>query len=422
MWQQCWHGTPCQYRNGERRRGIEFHLGTSRASSEQRRKAIGSICTVASCMVCFRYRTSDVVPCCCILHSVQNWQGDEASLLYEVGAAIGRALPNKLKRKELFEAFEVACLVQRQARQESYAASTVVDLCAGCGLLGVFLALMWPRARVIAMDRKQSVISRMLSEGAMRQWPLLRDRFEWKVCDMRRRPVDNSAEPISLPSDCMVVACHACGLLTDEAIAAACARSLRPMVLVPCCYVTNPKIGHLNPGHPCHSWERLPWLREGAVNQKGRTAIDDARIDFLRTRGYHVSVDHIDPQITRYSKAISAFPSEKQMFAPELKAKMVSGTKPTHIPRRSLALSEAWYCAALPSCSTAQQRSSTRPPGPGSAAVSAKAQDQKDIGFSIAFRAAMGCGACLSSARCERLFKLNAHRRRVGTSGLVCPN
>ncbi|CAE7758942.1 MKK1 [Symbiodinium necroappetens] len=161
-------------------------------------------------------------------------ESDEASLLYEVGAAIGRALPNKLKRKELFEAFEVACLVQRQARQESYAAGTVVDLCAGCGLLGVFLALMWPRARVIAMDRKQSVLSRMLAEGAITQWPLLRDRFEWKVCDMRRRPVDNSAEPISLPSDCMVVACHACGLLTDEAIAAACSGSLRPMVLVPC--------------------------------------------------------------------------------------------------------------------------------------------------------------------------------------------
>lgn len=263
-------------------------------------------------------------------------EGDEASLLYEVGAAIGRALPNKLKRKELFEAFEVACLVQRQARQESYAAGTVVDLCAGCGLLGVFLALMWPRARVIAMDRKQSVLSRMLAEGAITQWPLLRDRFEWKVCDMRRRPVDNSAEPISLPSDCMVVACHACGLLTDEAIAAACSGSLRPMVLVPCCYVTNPKIGHPNPGHPCHSWERLPWLSEGAVNRKGRTAIDDARIAFLRALGYHVSVDHIDPQITKYSKAISAFPAKQNEaeLRPRLSSmqQMVSGSHEAVIP------------------------------------------------------------------------------------------
>ena len=241
-------------------------------------------------------------------------------MLYEVGEAIAREIPNKLKRKELFEAYEVACLVRRQTRRQNsnnthYAPDTVVDLCAGCGLLGLFLALMWPQAKVIAMDRRQSAVSLKLSDCAIRCWPQLKHRFVWKVCDLRRKPVDNAAQSISLPSNCIVVACHACGLLTDEVIAAACSESLRPMVLVPCCYATHPKMGPKvspNPGHPCHSWERLPWLKEGAVNQQGCKAIDDARVSFLKGQGYEVCLDHVDPQITRYNKAISAFPAEQE--------------------------------------------------------------------------------------------------------------
>ena len=198
--------------------------------------------------------------------------------------------------------------MQRQLSQRSYQLHMVVDVCAGCGLLGLFLALMRPRAKVIALDRRQSVLSRKLSEIATVFWPQLRDRFTWKVCDVRPSGMDTVLGSQSLPSHCLVVACHACGLLTDEVIAAS-SQSRRPMVLLPCCYVTSPKVGRPNPGHPRHSWERMPWLKEGAVNQEGRTAIDDARVSFLQTQGYEVCMDRIDPRITQYNEAICAFPA-----------------------------------------------------------------------------------------------------------------
>ena len=243
----------------------------------------------------------------------------ESSLLCEVGAEIGRRLPGRLKRKELFEAHAVACLVKRHARRHSYAPDVIVDLCAGCGLLGLFLALMYPRARVIAMDRTQSALSQMLSETAVGCWPELRDRLSWILCDMRPKAVGNEGS-LALPPSCIVVACHACGLLTDEAIAVASHRRLRPMILLPCCYVTHPRSRRSNPGRPSHSWERLPWLKEGAVNREGEDSIDDARVAFLQMRGYKVNIDHIDPQITRYNKAICAFPAmPERALKPDIK-------------------------------------------------------------------------------------------------------
>mmetsp|Transcript_36840 Transcript_36840/g.68619 ORF Transcript_36840/g.68619 Transcript_36840/m.68619 type:complete len:292 (-) Transcript_36840:105-980(-) len=239
-------------------------------------------------------------------HAAQG--DDDIAMLCQVGAEIGRTLPNKLKRKELFEAHAVACLVLQQVESHLCEFDTFVDLCAGCGLLGLFLALKHPRNKVVAMDRKQSALSMMLHDTATTKWPDLASRFTWELRDLRPTAVAAQvSQPILLPSRSIVVACHACGLLTDEAIAAASFKQ-HPLVVLPCCYPRNPKLHRVNPGHPGHSWQRLPWLQDGSVNRVSCDAIDDARIDFLRSAGYSVRISHIDRSITKFNKAIIASP------------------------------------------------------------------------------------------------------------------
>ncbi|CAJ1419099.1 unnamed protein product [Effrenium voratum] len=209
--------------------------------------------------------------------------GDASPLLCEVGARVGQALPDKLKHKELFEAHAVAELAQRhltQWRSEGLEVQTAVELCAGCGLVGIFLALLDRRLRVLQLDRRRSKLAAQLHEMAD-SWDL-HERLGWRVADLR--PAGEEAaefEPGSL-----VLACHACGLLSDEAMAAAVAARL-PLILLPCCYARNPKaLVRAKRGHPSFAWPRYPWLERGAVNRLGRDAVDAARVSFLEQNAY----------------------------------------------------------------------------------------------------------------------------------------
>lgn len=213
-------------------------------------------------------------------------------------------MPDKMKHKELFEGFSVARLVHRYTWPKTRHLD-IVDLCAGCGLVGIFLALMHAQRKVLAIDRRQSKLAAQLHKQVASRFHKLQDRIDWKTADIR--PV-GTADPVALPARSVVVACHACGLLSDEAIAAATFKSLRPMILLPCCYPYRPKVtGRLNA--PSYSWDRFPWLQRGAINKAGTEAIDAARVSFLEEIGYNVTIDFIDQGITPHNKAIVAIPS-----------------------------------------------------------------------------------------------------------------
>ena len=238
------------------------------------------------------------------LHAAQS--GDTSPLLCDVAVQIGRVMPDKMKHKELFEGFSVASLVHRYLHFGGQKERLeFVDLCAGCGVVGLFLALMDARRKVLAVDRHQSRLAAQLHKEVAIHFQGLQGRIHWKTADLR--PI-GTANPLVLPTSSVVVACHACGLLSDEAIAAATFQTSRPIILLPCCYPHKPKV---NARHnaPSFSWDRFPWLLKGAVNKGGPEAIDAARISFLKGIGYTVTVDFIDPEITPQNKAIIAIPS-----------------------------------------------------------------------------------------------------------------
>ena len=248
-----------------------------------------------------------------------------------MAAQIGRSLPDagllicfsgagidvakdRLKHKELFESFEVASLAHKTlgARegcekwrprmwQQRQLDMDIVDLCTGCGLVGLFLALLTGR-KVVCMDRKRSRLATEVHHKVAGHFPGLREQIEWRLQDLR----PTGGKGLHLPNS-LLVACHACGLLSDEVIALASFKVLRPLILLPCCYPLKPKV-NVRHDVPSFSWLRFPWLRRGAVNLQGPDAVDAARIRHLEGLGYEVQVDFIDKSITPHSKAIVAVP------------------------------------------------------------------------------------------------------------------
>lgn len=224
--------------------------------------------------------------------------GDSDELLCQVGAYISTRLPNRLPRKELFEAHAVAQLVHRHFREES---SHIIELCAGCGLLSVFLVLMDPRRRVRCLDMIQSPIAIKLLNCLSEEWPVLNKNIQWELQDFRHGSLEIGAEELA-------TSCHACSFLSDEIILAATAAH-RPFVLVPCCYEKRPVLPK-RPWMPKWTWERWPWLEAGSVNHGGPAAIHAARVACLERAGYSVTMDHIDPAISNLNAALIARPGK----------------------------------------------------------------------------------------------------------------
>lgn len=268
--------------------------------------------------------------------------GDLDPLFCEVAMQVGRNIPDKLPRKELNEAWEVAKIVDRYFPKPAHEATAnlstadtgwmgqrVVELCAGCGLLAAFLILLEPARQVVCLDRKHTPLAKRLLGCLEERWPSLRGRITYQKSDLRSTasamsgcPLGHgrnvNSEDLALPRDSLVVACHACGHLTDDAITAATADgNLRPMVLVPCCYRIEkfdfkPVGGDpLNLWRPGWSWDRWPWLRGGAVNSLGLEAVDSARTAYLQELGYKVVFDRIDPEISEYYQAFVAWPNSQ---------------------------------------------------------------------------------------------------------------
>ncbi len=195
------------------------------------------------------------------------------------------SLPDRLARslaehrvvhiKELLESFEFFSRVRRRVRR-----STVVELCAGHGLVGLIFALVEPSvSRVELVDSRQPPSFDRILEAFTAVGPWVADKVAYRV--------ESLDESIVLPDGAGVVLVHACGALTDQGLDRAIAAGA-PVAAMPCCY----------------GKARRPRVR-ALTKEFGRPAsIDITRSHRLADAGYLVDWTHIPRAITPMNRVI----------------------------------------------------------------------------------------------------------------------
>ena len=187
------------------------------------------------------------------------------NLFDKIARAVCRA--GTLPRKELHEAWEMAKRVRRR-----YRGGRVLDLACGHGLLvHIMLILDDSSETALAVDHKIPVNAGKLSDALIATWPRLKGRVIYQ---------EEAIEEITvLPGD-LVVSAHACGSLTDLIIDKAIAQRARVAVL-PCCHNLKES-----------STDGL----EGWMDKT--LAVDTARAEKLRAKGYRIVTQKIPDDIT----------------------------------------------------------------------------------------------------------------------------
>jgi hypothetical protein len=183
-----------------------------------------------------------------------------------------------LPRKELYESWEVARRVRRRFR-----GGRVVDLCAGHGLTAwIMLILDGTSPSALAVDARLPPSATQLASVLGAAFPAAAGRLTLREADLAS---------ISLgPSD-VVVAAHACGVLTDRVITQALAAHARIGVL-PCCH--DAKL--------CDTGGLGGWLDPAL-------AIDVTRAARLRAAGYTVHTQAIAADVTPKNRLLLATPA-----------------------------------------------------------------------------------------------------------------
>ena len=204
----------------------------------------------------------------------------------------GEDLENRLARslikhrvvhiKELLEAFEFYMCVRKRLRR-----STLVDLCAGHGLVGLVFALTEERVtRVELIDHGVPATFERILAAFVEIAPWVREKILY-----RAEPL---TDQLALPKDSGVLLVHGCGNLTDIGLRVA-ARSGGPVAVVPCCY------GKAEPPRAA-----------GLARALGRTtAIDVSRTYFLEDAGYQADWSEIPKQITPMNRVIVGWNREE---------------------------------------------------------------------------------------------------------------
>lgn len=196
------------------------------------------------------------------------------------GARLARVLCERsvLPVKELFEATETFARARKRVR-----APVVADLCCGHGLGGILFALMEREVeRVLLVDRVRPPSADALLDAADAVAPWVRGKVEW---------IEDRLGRVELPMGASVLAVHACGLRTDEALEAA-VRARGAFCALPCCRPHR--------RHPAS--EALKHALGPDI------AIDVHRTYALESAGYRVWWDEISPAITPMNRTLVARP------------------------------------------------------------------------------------------------------------------
>lgn len=183
-----------------------------------------------------------------------------------------------LPRKELFEAWEVARRVRRRFR-----GGRIVDLCGGHGLLGQLLVLLDDTSPgAVIVDRTIPPSAATLHEALVDAWPRMTGRVAFETADI---------DAVPLSSGDVVVSVHACGALTDAALARALQAEARVAVL-PCCHdLARSDDGGLSGWMP------------------GPMAVDAARALRMSAQGWQVWTQTIPDDITPHNRLLMAAPT-----------------------------------------------------------------------------------------------------------------
>ena len=178
-----------------------------------------------------------------------------------------------LRRKELYESWELAKRVRRHLRGRR-----VIDLACGHGLVAHICSLLDPGFdEAVAVDRVIPKSATRLSEVLTARWPRLPVIY-----------VASRLEKFELHSDDVVVSAHACGRLTDLVIERAVAAGASVAVL-PCCHRQDVPTG-------------LEGWMEADVAQ------DVMRAERLRAAGYKVHTNIISREITPKNRVLIGKP------------------------------------------------------------------------------------------------------------------
>src|SRR5688572_10973201 len=204
-------------------------------------------------------------------HDLGRFSGD--TLFNRIGRVVCGV--NRLPRKELYEAWEVARRVRRWCR-----GGRVVDVAGGHGLLAHILLLLddsSPHALVV--DPSLPVSSRPLHAAIVAEWPRLQRRVAF---------VEGDLDSVTFAATHLVVSSHACGALTDRILDAAMRASARVAVL-PCCHDLE----------TCDAGPLAGWL-------DGPVAVDAVRAMRLKALGYQVRTQTIPRAITPQNRLLIA--------------------------------------------------------------------------------------------------------------------
>jgi hypothetical protein len=182
-----------------------------------------------------------------------------------------------LPRKELFESWEVANRVRRRVRGRP-----ILELAAGHGLVSWMLLLLDPTAPgARCVDPRKPRSAERLEAALTARWPRLAGKVRWEEHRLQRVAAD--------PAD-LLLAVHACGVLTDRVLDIALAARAAVAVL-PCCH--NLRVGD--------TAGLEAWI-DGAL------AIDVVRALRLRAAGYRVSLLKIPEDITPQNRLLIGVP------------------------------------------------------------------------------------------------------------------
>ena len=199
----------------------------------------------------------------------------EDTLFHRVARAVCHA--GCLPRKELYETWEMARRVRRLFR-----GGRIVDLGAGHGLLAqIMLLLDMSSPSALVVDKTWPASSAKVHEALVQAWPRLAGRIA---------RVTGELEDADLFDTDVVVACHACGDLTDRVLHRAVAARARVAVL-PCCHdLASGDTGRLG-----------GWV-------DGTVAIDIVRAMRLTEQGYGIWTQAIPPDITAKNRLLLGAP------------------------------------------------------------------------------------------------------------------